>query len=380
VKRSQHRILTTHTGSLPRPADLLAMMAANADRRTLADRVRSAVAETVRQQVDAGIDIVSDGEMSKPSFVHYVTGRIRGFEGINTDPLGLDLDEGFHGYMAWRRPLMTGGNPFESRPECIAPLAWQGDATLRTDIDNLRAALRGLAVEEAFIPCASVSVVAQRLANAYYPSHEAYVQGIAEAMRPEYREIAASGFLVQVDAPEMCMDRNLPEFRDKPMADYRKRLMLWVDALNYALTDVPEEQVRFHVCWGNFEGPHVHDVPLRDIVDIVLRVKAAAYSVEASNPRHAHEWKVWREVRLPDGKVLIPGVIDSVTNFVEHPELVADRILTYAAIVGRERVIAGTDCGFGTAAVMGSVYPPIVWAKLRALSEGAALASKTLWA
>ncbi len=379
MKRSQHRILTTHTGSLPRPDDLLKMMASNAAAETLANRVRTAVAETVRKQVDAGIDIVSDGEMSKPSFIHYVKDRMTGFEGINSDPLELDLDEEFQGYMAWRRPLMTGGNPFESRPECTAPLVWQGDAKLRTDIDNLKAALRGLTVEEAFIPCASVSVVAQRLANAYYPSHEAYVQAIAEAMRPEYRGIAQAGFLIQIDAPEMCMDRNLAEFRDKPMTEYRSRLALWVDALNYALQDVPEEQVRFHVCWGNFEGPHTHDVPLGEIVDIILKVKAGAYSVEASNPRHAHEWRVWREVKLPDDKVLIPGVIDSVTNFVEHPELVADRILTYANLVGRERVIAGTDCGFGTAAVMSSVYPPIVWAKLKALTEGAALASKRLW-
>jgi 5-methyltetrahydropteroyltriglutamate--homocysteine methyltransferase len=234
-------------------------------------------------------------------------------------------------------------------------------------------------VVEAFVPCASVGIVAQRMDNAYYPTYEAFVEAIAGVMKEEYQAITDAGLLIQIDAPEMCIDRNLPEFRDRPTEDFRKRLELWVEALNFALGGVDPERVRFHVCWGNSEGPHTRDIPLRDIVDIVLKVHAAAYSVEAANPRHGHEWKVWRDVKLPDGKVLIPGVIDSVTNFVEHPELVADRIVTYAGLVGRENVIAGTDCGFGTAAVSQNVYPPIVWAKLRALAEGAALASRQLW-
>ena len=381
MKRSHDRILTTHTGSLPRPDDLLAMMASRADAETLATRIRHAVAETVEKQTRAGIDIVSDGEMSKPSFVHYVADRLRGCEGIDTQPPAFNVDEEFPGYMTWRmRQLVTTmPSPFLSRPQCTGPLVWKGHAAVATDIENLKAALRGVSVEEAFLPCASVGIVAQRLSNAYYPNYEAWVCAIADAMREEYNQIAKAGFLIQIDAPEMCIDRDLPEFRGKPMADFRKRLMLWVEALNSALAGVPEEQVRFHVCWGNVEGPHTHDVPLRDIVDIVLKVNAAAYSVEASNPRHAHEWKIWRDVKLPAGKVLIPGVIDSVTNFVEHREVVADRILNYARIVGRENVIAGTDCGFGTAAGMTSVYPPIVWAKLTALAEGAALASNELW-
>ena len=215
--------------------------------------------------------------------------------------------------------------------------------------------------------------------NRYYPTYEAYVNAIADVMKEEYQAITKAGFLIQIDAPEMAIDRNTPEFRDKPIQEFRKRMELWVEALNYALTGIPEEQVRFHMCWGNQEAPHVRDVPLKDVVDVLLKVHAAAYSVEASNPRHGHEWRVWKDVKLPDGKVLIPGVLDSTTNFVEHPELVADRIVTYANLVGRENVIAGTDCGFGTSANSNMVYPPIVWAKLKAMAAGAQLATEQLW-
>jgi len=383
MKRSTNRILTTHAGSLPRPPELVEMIQARqagapADRK-FADSVRAAVADTVKKQADAGIDIVSDGEMGKPSFVHYVRDRLSGFEGVSTRPGNINFDEEFPGYQEWRNPRRISGSPFGSRPECTGPLGWKNKQALQADIDNFKAALGNVDVQEAFVPCASVGIIAQRLANAYYPTYEAYVQAIAEVMRDEYQAIADAGFIVQIDAPEMCIDRALPEFRDKPISEFHKRQRLWVEALNYALEGVPEEQVRFHVCWGNGEGPHIRDVELKEIVDVVLEVKAAAYSVEASNPRHAHEWKVWQDTKLPDGKVLIPGVIDSVTNFVEHPELVADRIVTYANIVGRENVIAGTDCGFGTAATFQNVYPPIVWAKLGTLAEGAALATKRLW-
>jgi 5-methyltetrahydropteroyltriglutamate--homocysteine methyltransferase len=383
MKRSTDRILTTHAGSLPRPPELIEMIQAREPGTPpspeFTKTVRAAVEETVRKQAEAGIDIVSDGEMGKPSFVHYVRDRLSGFEGVNTRPSQIGFDEEFPGYQAWRNPTRYTNSPFGSRPECIGPLAWKDKQALQTDIDNFKAALSGVKVEEAFVPCASVGIIAQRLANAYYPTYEAYVQAIAEVMRDEYRAVADAGLIVQIDAPEMCIDRALPDFRDKPIAEFHKRQRLWVEALNYALADVPEEQVRFHVCWGNGEGPHTRDVELKDIVDVVLEVKAAAYSVEASNPRHAHEWKVWQETKLPEGKLLIPGVIDSVTNFVEHPELVADRICTYANIVGRENVIAGTDCGFGTAATFENVYPPIVWAKLKTLADGAAIASKRLW-
>ena len=385
MQRSTERILTTHTGSLPRPPDLLALLQATNDgqpgaRQAFRERARTAVAEVVRQQAEAGIDIVSDGEMAKPSFVHYVRDRLAGFEGVSSRPSGLNFDEEFPGFEAWRtRGSTVPASPFQSRPLCTGPLAWKDKGELQADIDALKAALAGVQVTEAFVPCASVGIIAQRMDNAYYPSYEAFVQAIAEVMREEYRATTDAGLLIQIDAPEMCMDRNLPEFRDRPLEDFRARQELWVEALNYALTGIDPDRVRFHVCWGNREGPHTRDIPLRDIVDIVLKVHAGAYSVEAANPRHGHEWKVWQDVALPEGKVLIPGVIDSVTNFVEHPELVADRIVTYARVVGRERVIAGTDCGFGTAAVSQNVYPPIVWAKLKALADGAALASKQLW-
>jgi len=386
MKRSTDRILTTHAGSMPRPQDLVEMLATKRDgggvnEALFAQRVREAVDEGVRKQAEAGIDIISDGEMGKPSFVHYVRDRIAGFEGVEDVAVTPQrtMSEDFPGYNEWRNRGRGGPNPFGSRPLCIGPLSWKDLDAVKTDIANFKAALMNVQVEEAFVPCASVGIVAQRLSNKYYPTYEEYVQAIAEVMRDEYRLVAEAGFIVQIDAPEMCIDRNLPEFRERPMADFNARQELWVEALNYALTDVPEDRVRFHVCWGNGEAPHTRDVALKDIVQVVLKVKAQAYSVEASNPRHAHEWKLWQDVKLPDGKVLIPGVIDSVTNFVEHPELVADRIVTYANIVGRENVIAGTDCGFGTSAGTENVYPPIVWGKLATLTEGAKLASAQLW-
>jgi 5-methyltetrahydropteroyltriglutamate--homocysteine methyltransferase len=385
LKRSTDRILTTHTGSLPRPDDLVELVRARAEDPSkdgaFRDRARTAIGEVVDKQVEAGIDVISDGEMGKPSFVHYIRDRVSGFEGINQQPSQMDFDGDYPGYTAWRRRDMAGRpNPFfVGRPECIAPLAWKDSKPLEDDIASLKAAMAGKPVAEAFVPCASVGIVAQRMANAYYPTYEQYVQAVAEVMKIEYRTIADAGLLVQIDAPEMCIDRAIAEFKDAPLSKFHQRQELWVEALNFALEGIPEEQVRFHVCWGNGEAPHNRDIELKDIVDIVLKVNAGAYSVEASNPRHAHEWKVWQDVKLPDGRVLIPGVIDSVTNFVEHPELVADRIVTYANIVGRENVIAGTDCGFGTSANTQNIYPPIVWGKLQSLSEGAALASKRLW-
>jgi 5-methyltetrahydropteroyltriglutamate--homocysteine methyltransferase len=383
MKRSTQRILTTHTGSLPRPDDLIDLLQARdqdpSKDAAFRQRARSAIAEVVDKQVESGIDVISDGEMSKPSFVHYIRDRVSGFEGVNTQPSQLNFDAEFPGYGAWRiRGRAPVTNPFAGRPECVGPLQWKDSKPLDDDITSLKAAMAGKFVEEAFVPCASVGIIAQRMANAYYPTYEQYVQAIAEVMKTEYRLIADAGLLVQIDAPEMCIDRDIAEFRDAPLETFHKRQELWVDALNYALDGIPPEQVRFHVCWGNGEAPHTRDVELRDIVHIVLKVNAAAYSVEASNPRHAHEWTVWQDVKLPEGKLLIPGVIDSVTNFVEHPELVAQRIITYANLVGRENVIAGTDCGFGTSASMQTIYPPVVWGKLRSLSEGAAIASKQL--
>jgi 5-methyltetrahydropteroyltriglutamate--homocysteine methyltransferase len=355
MKRSTDRILTTHTGSLPRPPDLIELLGAKErgeayDEAAFQARVRSAVDEVVREQAKAGIDVVSDGEVGKPGFFLYVRNRLNGMEGLNT----------------------------EARPN-VDPLSWKDMSALETDIANFKAALANVHVEEAFMPSVSVGIVAQRMDNKYYKTYEEYVKAIANVLKDEYRAINGAGFVIQIDAPEMCIDRNGPEFRDRPIDDFRKRADLWVEAMNHALEGIPEEQVRFHICWGNNEAPHTRDVPLRDLVDIMLKVRAQAYSVEASNPRHEHEWRVWQDVKLPEGKLLIPGVIDSTTNFVEHPELVADRIETYAKLVGRENVIAGTDCGFGTSATSNMIYPPIVWAKLRTLAEGAELASRRLW-
>jgi 5-methyltetrahydropteroyltriglutamate--homocysteine methyltransferase len=381
MKRSRDRILTTHTGSLPRPADLVEMVQAKEtggayDEAALTQRTRDAVREVVQEQKKAGIDVVSDGEYGKAGFFQYVRSRINGLE-LSKEPAAPFGDLDFPSFTEWRRQRGFTGGIFQPT-NCVGPLSWKDRAALDTDIANFKAALEGAGVEEAFMPSASVGIIAQRLPNRYYPTYEAYVEAISDVMRDEYRAITDAGLVLQIDAPEMCIDR-AREFRDRPLGDFLARAELWVEALNHALEGIPPEQVRFHICWGNGEGPHVSDIPLSDIVDVMLKVNCAAYSVEASNPRHAHEWKLWRDVKLPDGKVLIPGVIDSVTNFVEHPELVADRILNYANIVGRENVIAGTDCGFGTSAVANNVHTPIVWAKLASLSEGAERASKELW-
>jgi 5-methyltetrahydropteroyltriglutamate--homocysteine methyltransferase len=386
MQRSTNRILTTHTGSLPRPPEVIELLRAKEtgtayDAAQLAQQVQQGVAEVVRKQADAGIDVVSDGELGKPGFFAYVRNRIAGFEGLNTTGAMFNMDPDFPDYRNWRAAQGRGPGTLGpvGRPECVGPLAWKDKAALITDIANFKEGLAGAGVQEGFMPSASVGIIAQRMDNRYYPSYEQYVQAIADVMREEYQAIAAAGLLLQIDAPEMCIDRNGPLWVDKPVAEFKKIMELWVEALNGALDGIPEEQVRFHVCWGNQEAPHTRDVPLSDIVDVVLKVHAAAYSVEASNPRHGHEWRVWQDVKLPAGKVLIPGVVDSTCNYVEHPQLVADRIMTYAKLVGREAVMAGTDCGFGTGAASNAVYPPVVWAKLASVAEGARLASRRLW-
>jgi 5-methyltetrahydropteroyltriglutamate--homocysteine methyltransferase len=377
MRRSTERILTTHTGSLPRPADLLEMLRAREagqalDAEAFAARVESAVADVVRQQVEAGIDVVSDGEMGKPSFATYVTHRLTGFGGENAEPRVSAEWEAFPG---WASQLHRGAM---TRQYCLEPLAWKDRGAVDTDLRNLTRAVAAAEAEEAFVPTASLGIIADIMVNRYYPTEEAYLYALADVMKEEYRAIAEAGLLLQVDAPDAAMCRHT-HFRNSSLEDFRRATALRLEALNHALEGIPEERVRFHVCWGNYEGPHTHDVPLRDIVDLVLRVRAGAYSIEAANPRHAHEWRVWEEVKLPPGKVLIPGVIDSTTNFVEHPEAVAQRIEQYARVVGRENVIAGTDCGFGTSAGRSWVHPEIVWPKLRALAEGARLASARLW-
>jgi 5-methyltetrahydropteroyltriglutamate--homocysteine methyltransferase len=377
MKRSSERILTTHAGSLPRPPDLLEMIRAReegrpVDAEAFAARVRSAVEEVVRKQVEAGIDLVSDGEMGKRGFAAYVAGRLAGFGGENLEQRVFADRAAFPEWSALAPSVAL------KRQMCLEPLVWQGDEGIQTDLQNLAAALATSPAVEAFVPAPSLGIVADQLVNRYYPSDEAYLYALADALKHEYRAIAAAGFVLQIDAPDAAMGRHV-EFRDHSLEGFRKATAQRVEALNHALEGIPEEQVRFHICWGNYEGPHTHDVALTDIVDVVLQVRAGAYSIEASNPRHAHEWQMWEEVKLPPGKALIPGVIDSTTNFVEHPELVAQRIEQYARLVGRENVIAGTDCGFGTSAGSTRVHESIVWAKFAALAEGARLASDRLW-
>ena len=382
MKRSTDRILTTHTGSLPRPADLLPMIHAREsgepyDEQAFHTRVKSAVAEVVRQQASAGIDIVSDGELGKPSFATYVKNRLSGFEGQNPERRRFaDREE----FAAWNAQVTQPSPSYAAitRPFCTQPLGWKDQTAVETDIANLKAALQNVQVEDAFIPSASIGIIAEIMFNRYYATEEAYLFALADVMKDEYKAITDAGLILQIDAPDAAMGRHA-QFWDRPLDDFRATLALRVDALNHALADIPEEQIRYHICWGNYEGPHNHDVPLQDMVDLMLKVKAGAYSVEASNPRHAHEWQVWQDVRLPDGKILIPGVIDSTTNFIEHPEVVAGRIVQYANIVGRENVIAGTDCGFGTSAGIPKVHPTVMWAKFRAMAEGAELATKRLW-
>jgi 5-methyltetrahydropteroyltriglutamate--homocysteine methyltransferase len=384
MKRSTERILTTHTGSLPRPADLLPLLRQKEDGElrdaaALAACVKISVVEVVRRQIDTGIDIVNDGEMSKPSYATYVKDRLSGFDGSERSaPIrGADMLD-FPDYARASAGGMGSSGVHMKRPACTGPIAYRDRDALRIDLDNLKAALGGRSVADSFISAASPGVVTFFLSNKHYPSHEAYLRAIAEAMRTEYEVICAAGFVLQVDCPDLAMSRHV-HYKDLSLAEFRKTIELHVDALNHALVNVPPERVRVHLCWGNYEGPHNHDVPLRDIIDIVFKARAQGISYESSNPRHEHEWAIFKEVKLPDGKILIPGVIDSVTNFVEHPELVAQRIGNLARVVGRENVIAGTDCGFGTIAGSSAVDGNVAWAKLKSLAEGARLVSKELW-
>jgi 5-methyltetrahydropteroyltriglutamate--homocysteine methyltransferase len=378
MQRSTERILTTHTGSLPRPDDLTEMLYDVAegqavDQAALAARVRDAVAEVVQKQVEAGVDVPSDGEMSKAGFANYVAQRLTGFGGEPRQFGARDVLE----YPEVR--LLTGTARAVGRtPGCNGPIAYRDQTAVQTDVANFRAALDGLPVEEAFLPAASPGCVVQITGNTYYPGRKEYLYALADAMREEYQAIVDAGFVVQVDCPDFAMGRHV-EFADASIEDYRRNLALHVEALNHATAGLPEDRVRVHLCWGNYAGTHHHDVALRDILDIVLQARGQALSLEAANPRHAHEWQVFEDVRLPDGKILIPGVIDTSTNYIEHPELVAQRIVRFADLVGRENVIASTDCGFGTFAGFSPVAPRVAYAKLATLAQGARLASQQLW-
>jgi 5-methyltetrahydropteroyltriglutamate--homocysteine methyltransferase len=381
MKRSTDRILSTHTGSLPRPTDLVSMEEGH-DQRDLhndqrfEERVAAAVREIVRKQVDANVDIVNDGEASKVSYATYVTERLTGFEGESRPTRALVDAAAFPDFYRER-----GMNPnLTRRPVCNGPITWRGDALVKRDIDNLRSALDNVATQDIFMTAASPGVVWHFLENDYYPTDEAYVFAVSDAMRHEYQAIVDAGFVLQLDAPDLAMGWNRYVFADKSIDEFRSVAEMHVEAMNHALEGIPADRVRLHLCWGNSEAPHVRDIPLARVLDIALKTRAQAFSFEGANPRHEHEWKVFKDQRLPDGTILIPGVLDSTTNFVEHPELVAERIVRYAELVGRENVIAGTDCGFSTAARAElTVHPSVTWAKLQSMAEGARLASEQLW-
>jgi 5-methyltetrahydropteroyltriglutamate--homocysteine methyltransferase len=381
MKHSVERILTTHAGSLPRPPELLDLLksgdSAAFEEGTNAERLRDAVSAIVRRQHALGIDVVDDGEYGKPSFVSYINERLGGYEvdtraGPRNQWLSSREGRSFPEFYAQTHPAST-----HTHMICTGPITYKGHIQLKRDIANFKAALQGVPVEEAFMPAISPSNIEDWQKNAYYKSQQEYVFAIAEAMREEYKAIVDAGLLVQIDDPRLVTYYIIhPE---ASIEDCRKWAQLRIAALNHALRDIPPEKIRFHTCYGINMGPRIHDMELKDIVDLILTIRAGAYSFEAANPRHEHEWKVWKHVTLPDGKILIPGVISHSTILVEHPELVADRIIRYAEIVGRENVIAGSDCGFATFAGSKEVHPSIVWAKLKALSDGARIASKQLW-
>jgi 5-methyltetrahydropteroyltriglutamate--homocysteine methyltransferase len=381
MHRSTDRFLTTHTGSLPRPESLIRTMYAKeegvpVDRAALAAEVRAAVAEVVRKQAEAGVDLINDGEMSKPSYATYVKDRLAGFGGTGNTFVYQDLAD--FPNLAKR----VFGDPGRSRrktPACNGLISVRDVEAAPADVDNLKAALKSVKSTGAFMSAASPGVVSLFFRNDHYPSHEAYLFAIADAMRHEYETVAKAGITLQIDCPDLAMGRHI-QYAGLSTEEFRKRAGMHVAALNHALSGIPPEQLRMHLCWGNYEGPHHCDVPLGDIIDIVFQARPSAISLEAANPRHAHEWTLFERVKLPAGKLLIPGVIESKSNFIEHPELIAQRIGRYAKLVGRESVIAGSDCGYGTWVGQAAVDPDVVWAKLAALAEGARIASRQFWA
>jgi 5-methyltetrahydropteroyltriglutamate--homocysteine methyltransferase len=382
MRRSDDRILTTHTGSLPRPSDLDQLIAdreagIQGDESAFDKRVEQAVADIVASQLAAGVSVISDGEMGKSGYSIYVKDRLNGFGGTG-GPLVIremieypEVFELLVGDEAARR-VMT-------QPACDGPISVRDPDAVHRDIATLKAAVQDAEPADVFMTAASPGVIATFLTNSYYPSDEAYIFALADAMKAEYDAIAAAGIVLQLDCPDLAMTRAMLGNDALTEAQFRDQIRMHVRALNHAVRDIPPEQMRMHVCWGNGEWPHVTDIPLAAIIDVVLEARPAGLVFEAANPRHEHEWKVWKDVRLPDGKVLIPGVLDTTTNFVEHPELVAQRIIRFAEIVGKQNVIAGTDCGFGTFAGFYPVKPRIAWMKLAAMAQGARLASEYLW-
>jgi 5-methyltetrahydropteroyltriglutamate--homocysteine methyltransferase len=387
MKRSTDRILTTHVGSLIRPPSLREFLRARQkgdplDQRAYAKCLTDSVADVVRRQAEAGVDVISDGEFGKSiSWSQYVLERLSGFErrsvkpGANPFQRGADREK-FAEFYAELDAREGAATTMDS--VCVGPISYTGQAELQRDIDNFKAALKKVQVEEAFLPVAAPASVIPDRRNEYYKSDEECLHAIGAAMRTEYKMIVDAGFVLQLDDARAAVsyDRMVPP---ASFDDYRKWVAMHMAVLNRAIEGLPPERIRYHVCWGSWPGPHTTDVPLKDIVDLILSVRVGAYVIEGANPRHEHEWKVWQDVKLPAGKVLIPGVISHATNVVEHPELIAERLVRYAKLVGRENVIAGTDCGFAQGPFYRRVHPSIMWAKLEALAAGARLASKELW-
>jgi 5-methyltetrahydropteroyltriglutamate--homocysteine methyltransferase len=378
MKRSTDRILTTHTGSLPRANDLTSLLEA-LDAGTIPEqaafdaRVRRAVGDIVRQQVDAGVDVVNDGEQGKVGYSTYVRHRLTGFGGQAAVPTRADWSD-FPEAAAKSERRST-----IMRPSCNGPIDWKDRTAVQKDLANLTAAVSSAKPTEAFMTAASPGVIAHFLKNEHYPSREAYLARLVDVMKEEYDAIHRAGFILQVDCPDLAMGRHLA-FPDLSNAEFLKIAAANVEALNHALRDIPPDRMRLHLCWGNYEGPHHRDIPLKEILPIALKSRPQALSFEGANPRHEHEWIVFKDVKLPDDRLIIPGVLDSTTNFIEHPELVAQRLVRYAEVVGRERVMAGTDCGFATfARSVNQVEPEITWAKFKSMAEGAQLASRQLW-
>ena len=380
MKRSTERILTTHTGSLPRPRAMLDLLLLQQrgqleDETALLRSVRDAVGDTVAQQLACGLDVINDGEMGRVDYTVFVKDLLTGFEGESAPPIGSAGDEEFPELGELLRPFAS---PFQIRPACVGPVGWKDWPAFQRDLDNLAEASAAAQCEEVFMTSPSPGQIARFLHNGYYEDEEAYLYALGDVMKRAYEAIVEAGFLLQLDCPDLALSRSTV-FAHLTLEEFRTVIRMHVAALNHAVAAIPTERMRMHVCWSSTMGPHHTDVPLRDIVDIILEAKPTAFSFPAANPRHGHEWKIWQEVKLPAGKVVIPGMIDSTSNFVEHPEYVAERIVRYAGVVGRENLMVGADCGFGTFAGRLQVDSKIVWMKLGSLVEGARLASQELW-
>ena len=381
MKRSETRILTTHTGSLPRSPELQELLRSRLDPKAgeveeFKNGVEEGVSDVVAKQVAIGVDVINDGEQGRVQYATYVKDRLTGFDGVQMIRAIPRIDMlDFPEFAAQSGVSSSTSIPW---PACTGPISWKDKDAVHRDIQRLKDATSAVNAEEVFMTAASPGVIANFLHNEHYATEEEYLYSLADVMKDDYKSIVDSGLLLQIDCPDLAMTR-VTQFSHLSEYEFIKIVEMHVEVLQYALAGIPPDRMRMHLCWGNTEGPHHHDVPLRKIVEIVLKAPPGAISFEGANPRHAHEWKVWQDVKLPEGKIIIPGVLDTTTNFIEHPELIAERIIRYASVVGKENMMVGSDCGFGTSAWGRRVESRIAWAKLAAMVEGAKLASQELW-